>query len=171
MHFALRAAVNITGARCTCNAPRRDESLYLSFLLAVTRLGDDSVVIIDIFVPVARPCPYRSADLGVGSSSNVVVIGAKSGRWIFLDRRDSAKRDERPRFIPSIRETEDENRLAQDYRENVNDIKFCNIVTLSGFITSKLLLSLIHCVSGFTWRSTSGCSRNLLLADTSCTSI
>lgn len=54
MHFALRAAADITGARRTCNAARRDESLYLSFFPAVITLGDDSVVIvIDILIVVS----------------------------------------------------------------------------------------------------------------------
>lgn len=56
MHFALRAAVDITGARCTCNTSRRDEflsfSLSFSFFLAVITLGDDSVVI--VVIPVVQ---------------------------------------------------------------------------------------------------------------------
>lgn len=51
MHFALRVAVDITGARRTCNVARRDaDSLYLSFFPAVITLGDDSVVIVILIV-------------------------------------------------------------------------------------------------------------------------
>lgn len=58
MHFALRAA-DITGARHTCNAARRNKSLYISLVLSRCddTLVTDSVAIVRI--PVVVPAVTR----------------------------------------------------------------------------------------------------------------
>jgi len=55
MHFALRAA-DTTGAQHTCNADRRDESLYLSFFPVVITLGDSVAIVRN---PVVAPVVAR----------------------------------------------------------------------------------------------------------------